>query len=49
MDQHSNWVARALESGRWNRSETRRYLNRGQLLQYLYSIGDYLDRAGYLW
>ncbi|MEU2618112.1 DNRLRE domain-containing protein [Streptomyces sp. NPDC007157] len=48
-DQHNNRVARIFESSSWNRSQTRYWLNRGLLLQYLYNVGNYLYHYGYLW
>ncbi|MGY6027059.1 DNRLRE domain-containing protein [Streptomyces spinosirectus] len=49
VDQHNNRVARIFESSSYNRRQTRYWLNRGLLLQYLYSVGSYLYRYGYLW
>ncbi|MFJ3757727.1 DNRLRE domain-containing protein [Streptomyces sp. NPDC090080] len=49
VDQHNNRVARLFESSSWNRGQTRYWLNRGLLFQYLYTIGSYLYRYGYLW
>ncbi|MEU0431692.1 DNRLRE domain-containing protein [Streptomyces sp. NPDC006290] len=47
-DQYNNRVARVFESSSWNRSQTRYWLNRGQLFQYLYNIGNWLYRNRYL-
>ncbi|NEB90593.1 DNRLRE domain-containing protein [Streptomyces bauhiniae] len=49
VDQHNNRVARIFESSSYNRRQTRYWLNRGLLLQYLYQVGSYLFRYGYLW
>ncbi|WP_280880315.1 RHS repeat-associated core domain-containing protein [Streptomyces pseudovenezuelae] len=49
VDQHNNRVARIFESSSWNRRTTRYWLNRGLLFQYLYQVGSYLFRYGYLW
>jgi hypothetical protein len=49
VDQHNNRTARIFESSSYNRRQTRYWLNRGQLLQYLFSVGSYLYRYGYLW
>jgi RHS repeat-associated protein len=49
VDQHNNRVARIFESNSYNRRQTRYWLNRGLLFQYLYQVGSYLFRYGYLW
>ncbi|MET7733708.1 hypothetical protein ABZT02_20385 [Streptomyces sp. NPDC005402] len=49
MDQHNNRVARIFESSSYNRGQTRYWLNRGLLFQYLYQVGSCLSRYGYLW
>ncbi|MFD5589649.1 DNRLRE domain-containing protein [Streptomyces sp. NPDC127063] len=49
VDQHNNHVARVFESSSYNRRQTRYWVNRGLLLQYLYQVGAYLYRYGYLW
>jgi len=49
VDQHNNRVARTFESSSWNRKQTRYWHDREQLIQYLYAVGNYLYRYGYLW
>ncbi|MFF9392607.1 hypothetical protein [Streptomyces griseoluteus] len=46
VDQHNNRVVRIFESSSCNRRQTRYWLNRGLLLQYLYQVGSYLFRYG---
>ncbi|WP_420717809.1 DNRLRE domain-containing protein [Streptomyces sp. XY152] len=47
-DQFNNRQARAFASSSWNRREMARFHRRGQLLGYLYAVGDWLYRRGYL-
>jgi len=47
-DQHNNQVARIFESSSWNHRQTRYWLNRGLLFQYLYNVGNWLYFHGYL-
>ncbi|MFE2279388.1 RHS repeat-associated core domain-containing protein [Streptomyces sp. NPDC059454] len=47
-DQYNNRQARAFVGSSWNRRQMVYYNNRGRLLQYLYSVGNWLYNRGYL-